>query len=116
MDGKFAAMESNLIKAIQECKDAPPAPPAPSGAPGPSGAAGASFSVADATARYEARPGHAFPPTPPWVNDVTTPHFNRAPDAIKLFCNIHDRVQVANPNSAKKCRCWLPNPDSMKVI
>ena len=32
---------------------------------------------------------------PPWVNDVTTPHFNRAPDATQLFCNIHDKVQVA---------------------
>ena len=103
MDGKFATMESNLLKAIQECKSAsPPPPPAPSGEPGSSGLAGASFSVADAAARYQARPGHSFPPSPPWINDVTTPHFNRAPDATKLFCNIHDRVQVAKTKFREK--------------
>ena len=96
MDGKFATMEENLLKAIQASK--PPEPPAPSGAPGPTGAAPsgiASFSVADGVARYDARPGVATSPCPPWVNDVTTPHFNRIPDATKLFCNVHDRVQVA---------------------
>jgi len=50
MDGKFATMESNLLKAIQASKEATPAP---AGNPGPSsGAALPSFFVADATARY----------------------------------------------------------------
>ena len=40
--------------------------------------------------------------SPPWVNDVTTPQFNRAPDAIKLYCNIHDRVKVAKTNFREK--------------
>ena len=99
MDGKFATMESNLLKAIQASKEATPSPP---GKPGPSGAGLPSFSVADATARYDSRPGVEMAPTPPWVNDVTTPHFNRAPDATKLFFvifTIGSRWQ--NPNSAE---------------
>ena len=40
--------------------------------------------------------------SPPWVNDVTTPQFNRAPDATKLYCNIHDRVQVVKTNFREK--------------
>ena len=55
-------------------------------------------------------------PTPPWVNDVTTPHFNRAPDATKLLCNIHVRVQVAKSKFSENCWCWLPNPGLKKVI
>ena len=38
----------------------------------------------------------------PWVNDVATPSFYRAPDATKLYCNIHDRVQVAKTNFLEK--------------
>ena len=110
MDGKFATMESNLLKAIQDCKDATPAPPAPSGSPGPSGAGGSS-------SRYDSRPGVAMALSPPFINDVTTPQFNRAPDATKLYCNIHDRVQVArNQILQTKCWCWLPKPDSMYMI
>ena len=55
-----------------------------------------SFSVKDATSHFDARPtGGMVAPTPPWVDDVTTRHFNRAPDSTKLFCNIHDKVQVS---------------------
>ena len=61
--------------------------------------------MAAATARYDARPGGAVAPTPPWVDDATTPHFNRAPDATKLFCNIHDKVQVAKLKFRENC--WL---------
>ena len=78
MDGKFATMESNLFKAIQDSKEATPAPPAPSGSPGPSGNGAAS-------SRYDYRPGVPMAVSPPWVNDVTTPQFNEAPDANKLF-------------------------------
>ena len=92
MDGKFATMESNLLKAVQDSKEATPAPPAPSGTPGPSGTGALSY--AEASSRFDPRPGVAMAHAPPWVNDVTTPQFNRAPDATKLFCNIHDRVQV----------------------
>ena len=43
-----------------------------------------SFSVKDATARFDARPsGGMVAPTPPWVDDVTTQHFNRAADATR---------------------------------
>jgi len=40
--------------------------------------------------------------SPPWVNDVTTPQFIRAPDATQLYCNIHDRVQVAKSKFREK--------------
>ena len=105
MDGKFATMESNLLNAIQAASKATPSPSEPSGTPGPSGIASSvapSFTVADGIARYDARPGVAMAPCPPWVNDVTTPHFNRAPDATKLFCNIHDRVQVSKSKFREK--------------
>ena len=78
MDGKLATMESNVLKAIQDSKEATPASPAPSGSPGPSGAA---------SSRYDSRPGVPMAISPPWVNDVVTPQFNRAPDATKLYCN-----------------------------
>ena len=45
--------------------------------------------------------------SPPWVNDVTTPQFNRAPDATKLYCNIHDRVQVAKTKFCEKLMVLL---------
>ena len=106
LDNGLANMESNLLKAIAD-KQAIPAPaPPPGSRPGSAGDGGASaptFSVRDAQSRFEPRPGGtpASPP-PPWVDDVTTPHFNRAPDATKLFCNIHDRVQVARNHFREK--------------
>ena len=36
------------------------------------------------------------------MDDVTTPHFNRAPDATKLFCNIHDKVMVVKFKFSEK--------------
>lgn len=100
MGGKFATMESNLLKAIKDSKEAIPAPPAPSGTPGTSGSG--ALSNADATSRSDPRPGIATAHSQPWVNDVTTPPFYRAPDATKFFRNIHDRVQVAKPNFREK--------------
>ena len=101
MDGKFSTMEGNLLKAIQASKDAP-APPAPSGAPEGGATGGPSFTVADGKNRFEPRPGVANSTCPPWINQVTTSHFNRVPDATKLFCNIHDRVQVAKTKFREK--------------
>ena len=101
MDDKFSHMEGNLLKAIQASKDAP-APPAPSGAPEGGATGGPSFSVADGRNRFEPRPGAAISTCPPWINQVTTSHFNRVPDATKLFCNIHDRVQVAKTKFREK--------------
>ena len=101
MDDKFSHMEGNLLKAIQASKDTH-APPAPSGAPEGGATGGPSFSVADGRNRFEPRPGAAISTCPPWVNQVTTSHFNRVPDATKLFCNIHDRVQVAKTKFREK--------------
>ena len=90
VDAKFADLETNLLKAIK-ASNLPP-----QGSPGPSGGAPVpSFTVKDATDRIEARPSGSGSPAPVWVADVTTPLFHRPPNASKLFCNIHDKVQVS---------------------
>ena len=85
------SLEIILLNAIIDNKP----PDAPSGSL-PSSSVVPSFSGKDATSRFDARlSGGMVAPTPPWVDDATTPHFNRAPDSTKLFCNIHDKVQVS---------------------
>ena len=88
-DDKFVSLEIPLLKAIKDNKP----PDAPSGSL-PSSGVVPSFSVKDATSRFDAPSGGMVAPTPPWVDDATTPHFNTAPDSTKLFCNIHDKVKV----------------------
>ena len=72
MDGKFATMDGNLFNAI----NASNGPPIPPGTPGSAGDVRPSFSVAAATARYDALAGGSVAPTQPWVDDDTTPHFS----------------------------------------
>ena len=88
VDDNFSDLEKNLLKAIA-ASNAPSAPPGSMpGSSGGTGVATPSVAVKDATARFEARPGGNASPTPPWVEDVTTPLFNRPPNPTKLFCNI----------------------------
>ena len=99
-----------MLKAVADKQSPTPALPPGSrpGSAGDGGVSAPSFSVRDATSRFEPRPGGApAAPPPPWVDDVTTPHFNRAPDATKLFCNIHDKVQVARNHFREKLLVWV---------
>ena len=86
VDDKFVSLENTLLKAINDNK-APAAPASgslPSSPPAAGGKGAPAFSVKAAASRYDARPfGGMVAPTPPWVDDVTTPHFNRAADATK---------------------------------
>ena len=104
MHDGLAALETNLLKAISTATLPAPAPPGSlPGSAGEGSQAQASSFVRDSAARFESRPvTGSTPPMPPWVGDVTTPHFNRAPDATKLFCNIHDKVNVARSKFREK--------------
>ena len=92
VDAKFADLETNLLKAIQASNHPPPSQGTPSAS---GGSVAPTFTVKAATDRFDARPGGSGSPAPIWVADVTTPLFNRPPNATKLFCNIHDKVQVS---------------------
>jgi hypothetical protein len=94
IDTKFESFEAKMLQAINSQSTSRPAPGPSQGSAGGQSSGGFDVPMQNASAppSYAAVAG-GQPPFP--GNDVTTPSFNRRLDPTKLFCNIHEKVQIA---------------------
>ena len=94
IDTKFESFEAKLLQAINTQSASPPISGPSQGSAGgrDPGGIDAPMQSAPAFPSYAAVAGG---PPPFLGDDVTTPTFNRRLDPTKLFCNIHERVQIA---------------------